>query len=58
LTEKAAICRSVTEGLWPLVANGKVVPIVEASYPMDQVAAAHELVAASGHVGKVLLTVP
>jgi putative PIG3 family NAD(P)H quinone oxidoreductase len=56
--EKAAICRSVTEGLWPLVAEGRVQPIVEASYPMDHVAEAHTLVADSGHVGKVLLTVP
>lgn len=58
LAEKAAICRSVVEGLWPLVADGRVRPIVEASYPMDRVAEAHQLVAASGHVGKVLLTVP
>jgi putative PIG3 family NAD(P)H quinone oxidoreductase len=58
LTEKAAICRSVSEGLWPLVAGRRVQPIVEASYPMDEVATAHALVADSGHVGKVLLTVP
>jgi putative PIG3 family NAD(P)H quinone oxidoreductase len=58
LTEKAAICRSVVEGLWPLVADGRVKLITEASYPMDRVAEAHTLVADSGHVGKVLLTVP
>jgi putative PIG3 family NAD(P)H quinone oxidoreductase len=58
LAEKAAICRSVADGLWPLVADGRVQPIVEASYPMDQVARAHTLVADSGHVGKVLLIVP
>jgi putative PIG3 family NAD(P)H quinone oxidoreductase len=58
LAEKAAICRSVAEGLWPLVADGRVQPIVEASYPMNEVAEAHTLVADGGHVGKVLLTVP
>jgi putative PIG3 family NAD(P)H quinone oxidoreductase len=58
LAEKASICRSVVEGLWPLIADGRVRPIVGASYPMDQVAQAHTLVAESGHVGKVLLTVP
>jgi len=58
ITEKAAICRSVADGLWPYVADGRVRPIVEASYPMNQVAEAHTLVADSGHVGKVLLTVP
>jgi putative PIG3 family NAD(P)H quinone oxidoreductase len=58
LAAKASICRSVVEGLWPLIANGQVRPIVEASFPMDRIAAAHELVAESGHIGKVLLTVP
>jgi putative PIG3 family NAD(P)H quinone oxidoreductase len=58
LAEKAAICRSVVEGLWPLVAEGRVQPVVEATYPMDEVAKAHDLVDQSGHVGKVLLTVP
>jgi putative PIG3 family NAD(P)H quinone oxidoreductase len=58
VVEKAAICRSVVEGLWPLVSAGKVKPIVETSYPMDRIAEAHTLVDDSGHVGKVLLTVP
>jgi putative PIG3 family NAD(P)H quinone oxidoreductase len=58
LAEKASICRSVVSGLWPLVADGRVRPVVETSYPMDRVAEAHTLVADSGHVGKVLLTIP
>jgi putative PIG3 family NAD(P)H quinone oxidoreductase len=57
-SEKAAICRSVTDGLWPHVAAGRVLPIVDTRFPMDRVAEAHTLVADSGHVGKVLLTVP
>ena len=56
--EKAAICRAVAENVWPLVADGRVRPVVSAVYPMDEVAEAHRLVEASDHVGKVLLTVP
>jgi putative PIG3 family NAD(P)H quinone oxidoreductase len=56
--QKAAICRSVDEGLWPLVESGRVRPVVGARFPMDRAAEAHRLVAESGHVGKVLLTVP
>jgi NADPH:quinone reductase-like Zn-dependent oxidoreductase len=56
--QKAAVCAAVVDGLWPLVESGRVRPVVGASFPMDQVADAHRLVAASGHVGKVLLTVP
>jgi putative PIG3 family NAD(P)H quinone oxidoreductase len=58
LEEKAAICASVVEGLWPMIADGRVRPIVGATYPMDHVAEAHQLVADSGHTGKVLLIVP
>jgi putative PIG3 family NAD(P)H quinone oxidoreductase len=58
LAEKASICRSVVDGLWPMISDGRVQPIVGASYPMTRVAEAHELVEASGNVGKVLLTVP
>lgn len=56
--QKAAICRAVVAGLWPLVADGRVRPVVGASYPMTDAAAAHRLVEESGHVGKVLLTRP
>jgi NADPH:quinone reductase-like Zn-dependent oxidoreductase len=56
LAEKAAICREVVEGLWPLVASGRVRPIVHTTLPMSQVAEAHRLVADGEHVGKVLLT--
>ena len=47
---------AVVEGLWPLIAAGAVRPVVDATYPMDQVGEAHHLVADSEHVGKVLLT--
>ena len=58
LEQKAAICADVVERLWPLVASGRVRPVVHATYPMDQAADAHRAVAASDHVGKILLTRP
>jgi putative PIG3 family NAD(P)H quinone oxidoreductase len=58
LDQKAAICRAVVDGLWPLIAGGRVRPVVGATYPMPEVAAAHHLVAESGHIGKVLLAIP
>lgn len=58
IEQKAAICRAVVSGLWPLVEAGRVRPVVHTSLPMTQAAAAHELVEASGHVGKVLLIRP
>jgi putative PIG3 family NAD(P)H quinone oxidoreductase len=54
--EKAAICRSVVEHVWPLVADGKVRPIVHGTVPLDDVRRAHELMESGSHTGKILLT--
>jgi NADPH:quinone reductase-like Zn-dependent oxidoreductase len=56
--QKAAICAAVVAQLWPLISSGRVQPVVHATYPMDRVADAHRAVAASEHVGKVLLSRP
>jgi putative PIG3 family NAD(P)H quinone oxidoreductase len=53
--EKAAICRSVVEHVWPLVAKGEVRPVVDRVLPLSEAAAAHRIVEASEHVGKVVL---
>jgi putative PIG3 family NAD(P)H quinone oxidoreductase len=54
--EKAAICASVVENVWPLVADGSVRPIVHRALTLDQAAAAHELMESGEHTGKILLT--
>jgi putative PIG3 family NAD(P)H quinone oxidoreductase len=56
LEQKAQICAAVVDGLWPLVESGAVRPVVDSTYPMTEVAAAHRRVGEGGHVGKVLLT--
>ncbi|KAA6220823.1 NAD(P)H-quinone oxidoreductase [Streptomyces albofaciens JCM 4342] len=57
LAEKAAIVAAVREHVWPLIENGQVRPIVDRTLPMAEAAEAHRIVDASGHVGKVVLTV-
>jgi len=54
--EKAAICASVVEHVWPLVAAGTVRTLVHASLPLDEVAEAHRTMEAGDHVGKIVLT--
>lgn len=54
--EKASIVASVEANAWPLIADKTVRPIVHTRLPMDEVRASHELVEASGHIGKVVLT--
>lgn len=55
--EKAAICASVVEHVWPLVADGKVRPVVHGRFALDDVRRAHELMESGAHTGKILLTV-
>jgi putative PIG3 family NAD(P)H quinone oxidoreductase len=54
--EKAAICAEVVEHVWPLVADGVVVPVIHDRLPLEEVATAHRLMEDSGHVGKIVLT--
>lgn len=56
LEQKAAIVAAVREHVWPLVESGRVRPIVHATYPLDDVASAHEEMESSRHIGKILLT--
>ena len=55
--EKATIVAAVREHVWPLVEDGAVRPVIHATLPLHEAAAAHELLESSAHVGKVLLTV-
>jgi putative PIG3 family NAD(P)H quinone oxidoreductase len=56
LGEKAAICAEVVEHVWPLVADGTVVPVIHDRLPLAEVETAHRLMEDSGHVGKIVLT--
>ena len=54
--EKTSIMASVEEHVWPLVAEGKIRPVIDILIPLDDVRAAHERMESGGHIGKVLLT--
>ena len=54
--EKSAICASVVEHVWPLVAEGLVRPVVHGTMPLAEAAAAHALMESGEHSGKILLT--
>ncbi len=54
--EKAAICAAVAEHVWPLVAEGRIRPIVHTTLPLAEAGEAHALMEAGDNVGKILLT--
>lgn len=57
LAQKAAIVGEVREHVWPLIAQGKIRPIVSETFPLEDAARAHRALQESQHIGKILLTV-
>ncbi len=55
--EKAAICASVVEHVWPVIGEGDLRAVVHEEVPLEEVARAHELMESGSHSGKILLTV-
>jgi len=54
VAEKAVIVADVRDQVWPLVAAGRVVPVIAHTLPLAEAAQAHRLIDGS-HVGKILL---
>jgi NADPH:quinone reductase-like Zn-dependent oxidoreductase len=54
---KSAIVESVVANVWPMVADGRVRPIIGAELPIQEAAKAHQLLSAGDVYGKVLLRV-
>jgi NADPH2:quinone reductase len=56
IEEKIAVTRRCEHDLVPLYESGVLRPVIDRSYPLEQVAEAHEYVGSNANVGKVLLT--
>ncbi len=57
VAEKGAIAAALERHVWPLLAAGRVAPVVAATFPLSAAAAAHRLMESSQHIGKIVLTV-
>ena len=53
--QKAAIVAAVRDNVWPLVDAGKIRPVIHRELPFPEAAEAHRIMAASTHIGKILL---
>ena len=54
---KAQIARELRERVWPLLAAGRIKPVIYKTFPLEAAAAAHTLMESSAHVGKIMLRV-
>ena len=58
VAQKAAVADAMRRNVWPLLAAGRVKPVIHQTFPLAQAADAHRLMESSGHMGKIVLTVP
>jgi NADPH2:quinone reductase len=53
---KSELAQALRERVWPLVASGRIRPVIHRVYSAQQAAEAHALMESGSHVGKIVLT--
>ncbi|MGE0351277.1 NAD(P)H-quinone oxidoreductase [Hydrogenophaga sp.] len=53
---KASIAASLRRQVWPLLADGRIKPVIHQVFPAAQAAEAHALMESNQHVGKIVLS--
>jgi NADPH:quinone reductase len=56
IADKAAIARAVEDKVLPLIAAGRVKPVIDSTFPLREATAAHARMETSQHIGKIVLT--
>jgi NADPH2:quinone reductase len=54
---KARIAKGVEERIWPLIAQGKLKPVIDSTFALKDAAEAHRRIDDPGHIGKIVLVV-
>ncbi|MEI6066294.1 MAG: NAD(P)H-quinone oxidoreductase [Methylococcaceae bacterium] len=54
---KANIAQQLYQKVWPLLATGKIKPVIHSTFALNDAAKAHELMESSQHIGKIILEV-
>src|SRR5215470_17060014 len=57
LEEKLAVTRRFATGVLPLLANGKVKPVIDQVYPLEDIAEAHRAMGENRNFGKLIVRV-
>lgn len=53
---KSAIAQALRQHVWPLIAAGKIRPVIHSTFAAADAAQAHALMESNAHVGKIVLT--
>jgi NADPH:quinone reductase-like Zn-dependent oxidoreductase len=57
LEEKATLTQEFIRRVLPLLARGRIVPVVDSVYPLDEVADAHRRMESNKNFGKIVLAI-
>ena len=52
---KARIAASLRDQVWPLLDAGRIAPVMDSEFGLEDAAAAHARLESSGHIGKIVL---
>jgi putative PIG3 family NAD(P)H quinone oxidoreductase len=55
VSEKAAIAAALRAQVWPLIEAGRVAPVMDSTFPLEEAAEAHARMESSAHIGKIVL---
>ena len=56
LAEKAHLASTIRERIWPWVSSGKLRPVIDSTFGLEEAAKAHQRMESSQHIGKIVLT--
>ena len=54
---KAHIAAALEAEVWPLLSSGRIAPVIDAEFPLEEAASAHARMESSAHIGKIVLKV-
>ena len=52
---KARMAKAIEERVWPLFAQGKLKPVIDSTFKLEEAAYAHRRIDDPGHIGKIVL---
>ena len=53
---KTLLAEEIAREVWPMAAEGRLKPVIDAVFPLERAADAHRRMEEGGHVGKIVLT--
>jgi NADPH2:quinone reductase len=57
IEEKAALCQRFIAEMLPLVADGRIRPVIDSRFSLDEIADAHRHMEANANIGKILVRI-